>query len=269
MSAPGWLKEPLVHFLLGGALLFAFFAWQGSPADPASRVITVDSQALAGIASSAEQQMGRAPTDSELDALIERYVREEILYREALRLGLDQDDAVVRRRLAQKMDLIAAGQAELATPSDAVLEAWREKHPQRFAADARYSLDQLWFAEQTSAQSALNGIEQSARWQELGSSIDLPASIESAPRAELLDRFGQQFVREVEALDQSAGWQGPVPSGLGWHLVRIREVSAATLPPLSEIRQRVENDWREATAAQREAEAYAILRDAYDVTIKR
>lgn len=264
-----WQKEPLVHFLIGGALLFAFFAWRGEPIDPASREISVDSQTLAGLSASFELQARRAPTDAELDNLIERYVREEVLYREALRLGLDRDDAVVRRRLAQKMDLIAAAQADSQSPSDEQLQTWLETHKARFSKGSRYSLDQLWFAERDAAEKALNGrtIDSIARTQ--GSTIDLPAKVENMSGAEVANRFGQQFLRELEALEPSSSWQGPIPSGLGWHLVRLREVDVAELPPLAEVRGEVERDWRFATATQRRAEAYQELRDAYTVEIER
>lgn len=269
MNPRSWLKEPLVHFLFGGALLFAFFAWKGTPADPASREITVDEQALAGIALGFEQQLARAPTDSELDNLVERYVREEVLYREALRLGLDQDDAVVRRRLAQKMDLIAGAQAEVATPSEDVLQAWLDSNPQRFSEDTRYSFDQLSFETDKASQRGLKALQGGQNWRDLRASIDLPTSLKSAPQADLHSRFGQQFVRELEQLEAGENWQGPIPSGLGWHLIRLREVQNGEVPPLAEIREQVENDWRLATAKSREEDAYTLLRDAYTIEIER
>lgn len=269
MTLPGWTREPLVHFLIGGALVFAFFAWRGEEVDPASRVIDVDRETQAQIALGYERLMGRAPTDAELDMQIERYVREEVLYREALRLGLDSDDAIVRRRLSQKMDLIAAAQAEAATPSDETLQDWLETHPDRFARDARYSFDQLWFEEEAAAQEALTRLERGADWQGEGERISLPAGVDSEPRGELLDRFGEQFVRSLEPLEAGGTWQGPIASGLGWHLVRLREVQAGDVPPYEDIRDEVEDDWRAATVAARKQEAYELLRDAYRVEIAR
>src|SRR3546814_4656079 len=112
--------------------------------------------------------MHRPPTEAELDSQIERFVRDDVLYREALRLGLDRDDAVVRRRLAQKMDMLASAQAETARPSDAVLHAWLGAHPERFADETRYSLDQLWFASETAASMAFEKVNGANDWQQLG-----------------------------------------------------------------------------------------------------
>ena len=103
MKLPGWTREPLVHFLVAGALVFAFFALRGNEVDPASRVIDVDRETQAQIALGFERMMSRPPTDAELAGLIENYVHDEVLYREAIRLGFDRDDAIVRRRLAQKI----------------------------------------------------------------------------------------------------------------------------------------------------------------------
>ncbi len=264
-----WLKEPLVHFLIGGAVLFGFFAWTGTPSDPASREITIDSEVLGAISSGYEQQMGRAPTDSELDALTERFIREEVLYREALRLGLDQNDAIVRRRLAQKMDLIAAARAEAANPSEEELQAWLEEHPTRFATDAKYTFEQLWFEERQGSLRALRALQEGSSAQELVASIDLPNRVSAMPRSEVLDRFGQQFVRGLESLEAGGAWQGPIPSGLGWHVIRLTQVEASELPQLDDIRERVEADWRSNTASARKDAAYQLLRDAYTVEIER
>jgi len=264
-----WLKEPLLHFLVGGALLFVFFAWQGEPVDPASREISIGPQELSAIASGFEQQMGRAPTDSELDRLTERFVREEVLYREALRLGLDQDDAIIRRRLAQKMDLIASAQAEAAIPSEKELEAWLQAHPTRFSKDPKFTFEQVWFAEHKQGLKGHKALQEWARPLKQAAKIDLPGQVYDMPRGEVLDRFGQQFVRELESLEPGDQWQGPIPSGLGWHAVLLRKTEAQELPALETVRDKVEADWRLATAAKREEQAYQMLRDAYSVEIKQ
>lgn len=269
MKLPGWTREPLVHFLLAGVLVFAFFSMRGEEADPTSRVIDVDRNTQAAIALGFEQMMGRAPTDAELDSQIERYVREEVLYREALRLGFDRDDAVVRRRLAQKMDMVASARAETAQPSDKTLQGWYAAHPERFADEARYTLDQLWFSTVGKAKSGMARLGSGADWHQLGERIDLPASLENEPRRELLARFGERFVEELDRLEPGDEWQGPVASGLGWHLVRLTAREPGRVPPFADIRQQVEDDWRAETIAERKEEAYRILRDAYRIEIAR
>ncbi len=269
MTLPGWTREPLVHFLVAGALVFAFFSMRGGEVDPASRMIDVDRETQAQIALGFERLMNRAPTDAELDAQIDRYVREEVLYREALRLGLDSDDAIVRRRMAQKMDMLASSQAETAQPSDNVLEAWYSQHPERFSGEATYSLDQIWFSSEAAAKAAMPKLKQAQDWQGLGERISLPNSLDAEPRREVLDLFGQKFVDALGGLEPGAEWQGPVASGMGWHLVRLKALDRGNVPPFGDVREDVENDWRSATIADRREQAYQVLREAYKVEIDR
>ena len=149
MTLRALLKEPLVHFLVLGGLIFAWSAWRGEPVDPAERTIEVDREQQALIALDFERTMQRPPTDAELDGLIGRWVREEVLYREALRLGLDSGDPVVRRRLAKKMDFLAASEAELAQPTDAELREWYSANGALFSGGGTLSFAQRYFADET------------------------------------------------------------------------------------------------------------------------
>lgn len=267
MTLPAWTREPLVHFLLGGALLFAFFAWRGEPPDPASRSIAVSRADQAQLAMRFEAMMQRPPTDAELDALVERYLREEILYREALRLGLDSDDPVVRRRLAQKMDELAGARAETAPVSEQTLREWLARHPERFAEETRYSFDQLWFENRDEAEDALQRLGRGADWRGLGGRISLPPSIEDEPGRLIGQRYGTEFQTALAGLAANGEWSQPVRSGFGWHLVRLREQQVGEVPPFASIRDEVEADWRTATIAERREQAFDLLRDAYRIEI--
>lgn len=269
MKLPSWAREPLVHFLFGGALLFLFFGWQGEAYDPASREIEVTREDQAVLAARFEALMRRPPTDSELDNLIEQYLREEILYREALRLGLDQDDPVVRRRLSQKMDELAGARAETAPVSTDVLQDWLEAHPERFAADTSYTFDQLWFSDRDAAEVTLAQLAEGAPWEELGEEISLPPTLDHEPFAGIQSRFGQAFSTGLHDLEPSSAWKGPVSSGFGWHLVRLRDKKVGGVPPLAAIRREVENDWRSSTIAERRQDAFEILRDAYRIDVEQ
>lgn len=261
------LREPLVHFLIGGALIFAFFAWRGEEADPASRVIAVDREVQAQIALDYERTMQRPPTDAELDALTERWVREEVLYREALRLGFDAGDPVVRRRLAKKMEFLAVSSADAAEPGEAELERWYRANAARYTSDLRLSFDQVYFAERPDPATVLSGLRQD--WQAAGEPASLPASVEARDKAQVAAQFGAGFAEALATMKAGAGWQGPLASGVGWHFVRLRQVEAGTVPPLDTVRERVIEDWRRATAREREEAAYRLLRDAYTVKITR
>ncbi len=254
-----WLREPLVHFLAAGAAIWLGFALWGEPVDPASRTIVLSKERQADLALGHERMMGRAPTDAELDTLIDRFIREEVLYREALRLGLDRDDAVVRRRLASKMDALATASAETEQVDEPTLARWRADHSDRFAQDGGVSFDQAYFPTEQAARAALEGGEVR------GEPIALPASVEDFPRRRLVATFGRQFAREVDALAVAPGWQGPIPSGFGWHLVRLSAQTPGAIPPLAQIHEAVEADWRSATIAARRERAYRLLRDAYRV----
>jgi hypothetical protein len=265
VTLPGWTREPLVHFLGLGALVYLTLTWGGSPVDPASRMISVDSDQKAQLALGFERVMGRAPTDAELDARIERYVREEVLYREALRLGLDQGDAVVRQRLVAKMDMSASVAAEVAGPDEAELRAFFEDNASRYTDALSVSFEQAYFTTEAAARDALPLANDG---KETGEPISLPRRVEDERLAEVQTRFGEQFARGLAALDEGVQWQGPVPSGFGWHLVRLqsREPVAADFEA---VRDRVENDWRNAQIEQRKQRAYQILRSAYRVDIAK
>ncbi len=270
---PRWARDPLVHFLLFGGALFAFFAWRGDSLPPDSRTISVSREVQAGLSLQFERSLQRAPTDAELQGLIDRWVRDEVLYREALRLGLDQDDAVVRRRLAKKMDGLAGAQAEIAEPSDAVLKDWLKANSSQFETGTRYSFDQLYFSSESAAKAALQALGKrpaeadEARAPALGEAIALPASVSGRRQSDVESQFGQQFLSGMRSLSVSQNWQGPLVSGFGWHLVKLREAKGGRLPPFAEIRSRVEAEWRNDTIAERRGQAYDLLRGEYTVEV--
>ena len=262
MKFPDWTSEPLVHFLVVGFALFAGLTWSGGGSvDPASRVIAVDREQQAQIALQFERTMGRAPTDAELDSAIDRFIRDEVLYREALRLGLDQGDGVVRRRLVTKMDLSASAAAEAAVPDEASLRAYYEKNADRYSGEAKVSFAQAWFETEAEAKAALSG-------EVRGGSISLPGVVGGKPMREVEIQFGEQFARGLATLKLGEDWQGPIPSGFGWHLSRLRNRSVDAVE-FEDVRAKVENDWRSAEIAARKERAFAVLRDAYRVEIAR
>ncbi|TRD11678.1 peptidyl-prolyl cis-trans isomerase [Erythrobacter insulae] len=269
MTLPRWTREPLVHFMIAGALVYAFFAWTGGTAvDPSSRVIQVDREAQAQLSLQFERTMGRAPTDAELDAQIDQFIRDEVLYREALRLGLDQGDTIVRQRLVSKMDMAAAAAAENAEPDDAALRAFLKDNSERYQTALDTDFDQVYFRSSAAARAALNRINDTQDWQGIGQPISLPASMEAASQRVIRDRFGEEFGTGIAALDTGARWQGPLRSGFGWHLVRIRaRVSGGA--GFDALRQQLANDWRSAEIAERKQRAFGVLREAYRVEIDR
>lgn len=268
------LKEPLVHFLLAGLALFLFFAWRGDSVDPESRAITITEEQVERLAATWMQTWQRPPSQSELDALIRDFVKEEIYYREGLRLGLEQDDAIIRRRIRSKMEFLAISELENETPSDATLQALLDKNPQAYAPDARYSFDQIYLAAQDEAAARaratqmLAALKSGADWQKLGDAISLPRSPKNVDRTRISSDFGDEFAASLAEII-SGQWAGPIASGFGLHLVRIRAVQASSKPKLADIRQKLENDWRAQTVKDREAKAYQTLLDGYTIKIAK
>jgi hypothetical protein len=246
MTLPGWTREPLVHFLVAGAALYVALTWGGTPVDPASRVIDVGAEEQAQIALTFERTMGRAPTDAELDAALDRYVR----------------DAVVRQRMVSKMDMSAGLATEAADANEATLRAYFDANAERYSGGAVVTFEQAFFESQLAARSArASGVVS-------GEAISLPAALIDVREREVQNRFGEQFSRELAALQPDDSWQGPVQSGFGWHLVKLKDRTA--LPgDFDAVRERVENDWRTDEMAARKARAFEILRSAYRVEIDR
>ncbi len=267
MNWRNWLREPLVHFLLLGAVIFAVLGWRSGPDDPVSRTIHLTRDDQARLAVTFAEIMGRPPTQAELDGVIKGWVRDEVLYREALRLGLDDGDAVIRKRLAQKMDAIASSAADAESPDEATLRKWLAEHPDRFADDAAVTFDQLYFTTRAHALVAKTLLEGGADWRKIGDPVSLPAHFDRAGRDVIARELGDEFARELDVLTIGQAWQGPVEGALGWHLVRLTAREPGHVPRFEEIRARVENDWRAATGRSRTDAAYAVLRGAYTVLI--
>lgn len=267
-------NEPLVHFLLAGLALFAFFAVRGEPVDPESRTITITEQQVERLAANWAQTWQRPPTQAEIDGLIRDYIKEEVYYREGLRLGLDQDDTIIRRRIGSKMEFLASSELENERPGDAALQEMLDRNPQRYAANTRYSFDQIYISAQDEtaargrAAAWLAALGRGADWQKLGDAISLPRSSENADRDRLTGDFGEGFSAELAKL-KVGEWSGPIASGFGLHLVRVRNVQVSGKPKLADVRQAVENDWRSQTGRDREAKAYQTLLNSYTIKIAK
>ena len=258
------LREPLVHFAVLGTLIFALF---GNSTSADERRIVIDAARVERLVGQYAQNFRRAPSAAELDALIRDDVKEEVYYREALRLGLDRDDEVVRRRMRVKMEAFGDTAEDFAAPGDATLQRWLSGHPARFAGEATYAFDQRYLgADVTQAPAALSKLRAGRDF--AGAPIPLPARFEAIGVGETAELFGDDFAVALDRLPLGE-WSGPVSSGVGQHLVRVRQRQPAAPPRLSAIRQRVENDWRAAMARARTERAYRALLGRYDVVIEK
>jgi hypothetical protein len=233
---------------------------------------------VARIASTFERTWQRPPTGAELDGLVEEYVREEVLYREGIAAGLDRDDAIVRRRVAQKMEFLAEEFAPSAPPTEAELGAWLRDHPGPFRVEGTVTFRQVCIGRDRRGASAeadaravlarLAAGESAEDPGALGDSRLLPVDVGPVPPSEVAASFGEGFEAAIRALEPGR-WGGPIGSGFGLHLVLVRERTEGRLPALAEVREEVEREW---TSARRKAaleEVHRRLRAKYEIVIER
>jgi hypothetical protein len=267
-----------VHVLAAGALLFAFFAWTGGGAGPESTRIAITPGRVEHLAAGFARTRQRPPTDAELKLLVDDYVKEEIATREALAMGLDRDDVIVRRRLRQKLEFFAEDATAAAVPTDAELQAWFDAHPESYRAEPRVSLLQVYVSVERGREAGraraeallaqLRAAGAGARTDALGDPSLLPPELPLGPASEATRTFGAEFAGRVESLP-TGEWTGPVESTYGLHLVLVRERMPAAQPTLADVRPLVERD---VLAARRQAELRALyerlLREKYTVAIE-
>jgi hypothetical protein len=273
------LKEPLLHFLLLGACLFALFHWAGSRDDQRERdEIVVTPGRIESLGRIFEKTWQRPPTERELDGLIREHVREEIMYREALALGLDRDDTIVRRRLRQKIEFLSEDIMALPEPSDEELAAYLQEHPESFRLEARLTFQHVYLnadrrggALYADAQSLLDELreqEGDAAVSDLGDAFLLGRQFEEASEREIGRTFGQDFVAPLMKAPTQE-WHGPVASGYGIHLVYVSERIDSRAPALEEVRDVVEREWSAAKRKEANEAFYEALRERYTVTIEK
>ncbi len=263
-----WWRQPLVHFVLAALAIFMIDAMRSTPPEQGSRRIVVTVAQVERLAGLWQKTWGRAPNEAELQSLVRDHIREEVYYREALNLGLDVNDTIIRRRLRQKMEFLSTSNSANAAPQPAQLQAYFERNLERYRQSARYDFEQIYFAaaNRQAALSALAQLTAGAVSQGIGEPIGLPERMSYADESTVARSFGARFFTQLEAL-QPGVWAGPLTSGLGLHLVRVERREAAHTPKLEQVRRHVVNDWMaEQSNAALEA-AYQQLRSAYEVEI--
>src|SRR5688572_20539980 len=267
------IKDPLVHFLLIGAVLFAIAAMRGEPAETRDRiVVTAEQVAQARAAATALQ--GRAPTTEELAELVEPLVRDEIMYREALALGLDDNDDEVRRRLVEKMSYLTQDIADPQPSSEEALREFYEARPDVFAIPALVSFDQVFFSPgargdslETNAAAGVAALRAGRAPAEVGDRTPLRDSYDDAPREQVAVLFGDDLANALFSAAPGE-WTGPFRSDFGLHAVRLRSRSEPRLPPYDEIAARVAEEYGAQRRRQANEEAYREMRSRYDVVVE-
>lgn len=273
------LREPLVHFLLIGLALFiAYSLITPSAAQPISQRIELTKDDLNQLAVSWRAQWQRAPTPEEMRGLIDGRVRQEILYREGIALGLDQGDEIIKRRLAQKMEFLAEDVSTVREPRLEELKAWFEKNSDRFALPGGITFRHLYFSpDKRGAQAhddAARALEKLA-----GSSADVREAVGSVDRFMFQDYyadnspeqvakiFGTKFSESIFKL-KSGAWQGPIESGLGWHLVWIDSMTMGRVPAFEEVDpSQVKTEWMADQRAESKRRAFEVMKARYEIVL--
>jgi len=260
-----WLREPLLHFLLAGGLLFAAYGLlnRGTPETPRSVRITVAE--INWLKETWTRQWQRPPTHEEMRGLVADYLKEVLLAREAKELGLDENDTVIRRRLAQKMEFIVQDTARLAEPADEELRRVHAASQLRYQEPARVSFRQIFFKTETSAQKALALLAKGAS-EDTGDSSMLERDHERADAQAVTSQFGEQFSNAVFTLEPGR-WRGPVRSSYGFHLVRINVRQDAAPRSFEAARAQLREDWQREEQARTGEQLLAELKKKYSVVV--
>lgn len=266
------LGEPLVHFLIAGALVFlAFSLLRGQ--DRETREIVVSGQQVEQLAATFAKTWQRPATEPEIKALIDDHVKEEIYVREALRLGLDENDTVIRRRLRQKMEFMEQADAAGLTPTAAELEAFFQDHTSAFEVEPKLALEQVFIdprkhaeGAETAALDVLNKLRGNASVTELGDPSMLPPAVALSAPGVVAAIFGPGFAEKAVSLPVGE-WRGPVPSEYGLHLVRVTERVNGRLPALEDVREAVITKWRAAKQDELSRRRFEDLLNSYTVRI--
>jgi len=267
------LQEPLLHFLLIGIALFVVHDHVAAPSR-AGKSIVVSEALVEQLARGYEARWTRKPSGRELDALVEAHVRDEIIYREGMALGLDRDDELIRRRVRQKFEVIAEEESARSMPSDAELEAYLTANAGRFIAPAKLSFEQIFFDRRGTSADLERAIDEARRAlargadpARLGQASMLPGRVEATAQPLVARDFGAEFARQLEGAPLGR-WSGPIRSGFGAHLVRVTAREPAARPELDTVRQAVARDWEGERRESARDENYRKLRARYTVVIE-
>lgn len=268
-----WLREPLVHFLALGALLFILNGVFGSSV-PVDATITVSEPEIARLAQLFSAQWQRPPTRAELDGLVEQQIREEVLYREAVALGLDQNDTIVRRRLVQKLEFLSQDLVD-ENPSEADLRGFFAENAARFEEPAVLTFAHIYLNPDRRGDSLRGDAEllladlradSAADTDELGDTFLLPLNYAQRSQREVAGLFGSDFAADLATLEVGS-WQGPVASGYGLHLVLVQERVDAHIPEFGTVRDKVRTEYLNVRRRDADQAMYQQLRERYRIDV--
>ena len=260
-------REPLIHFLLFGAFLFTAHALWTSWTDRTDRQLIVPTAEISRQASLYAIENGRPPSETELNGIILAYVEEAVLAREARRLGLDEDDTVIRRRLAQKMRLVADA-TPVDQPDDNTLRTWFDTRSAQYNVDERRRLQHVYFSDRDREDPRADAMAADLTdWRKTGDPFIVDREVGPLTQSKLQQEFGEAFSQAAFAVPQGQ-WSDPVRSPFGVHRIRVSDILEAQAPDFDRQRERILVDYLDQ--ARREASAVALqgMLTHYDVIVE-
>ncbi|MEH2471527.1 hypothetical protein V1281_007285 [Nitrobacteraceae bacterium AZCC 2161] len=270
------LREPLLQFLVLGAMLFALYGLAGKRSAEAPEKIVVSASRVANLGDGFARTWRRLPNEQELQGLIEDYIRDEVFYREGRAAGLDRDDVIIRRRVRQKMEFLADDMS-VPEPSDGQLAAYLASNPERFRAEDQLTFHQIFLSatrrvntidsDSKQIASILARADVAADATVLGDPFLLGEEFRNVSPSKVRSLFGESFAKQISVMEKGR-WQGPISSGFGQHFVFISERVSGNLPPLDAVRPVVHREWANARRLEAEQKLYASLRNRYEIVIE-
>lgn len=271
-----WLKEPLIHFLLLGALIFVVYDQMAGDGRAADEIFISKGQ-QENLLNTFSRTWQRPPTPQEFQGLLKDYIRQEIAYRESKEMGLEQDDIVIRRRLRQKLELLAEDIASLVAPSDEELQSYLDTHIEEFMVEPRLTLRQVYFSRDRRGADAEQDAQQllqrittdgpEGQFDQLGDPLPLPPELNDLREGEIARLFGTVFTDGLKGIE-TGRWSGPVESGFGIHLVFIEERVEGRAPELNEVRDAVQREWLSKRRLESVDGLYERLAENYTIEIE-
>ena len=273
------LREPLLHFMFIGAAIYLLYGVFAEPLPEGDdKTIVVSAGEIEWMQASWQKRWNRPPTAQEFDGLIQQYIKETVLYREALTMGLNQHDQVIRRRLAQKLEFLAKDLVALTPPTDEELLTYFDAHQARYQEPARYTFTQVFIDPDKRGDATLDDAEAiKASLIVKGDAVEDPGALgddfmlqnwyPEKDAVEIQKLFGSGFTESLVELSPGQ-WHGPILSGYGVHLVYVSSISEPPAPVFAEVRERVTQDWKADRGEELNEQFYASLRDRYTIVIE-
>jgi len=273
------LREPLLQFLFLGGLIYLAYAYvTPETEDDRSQSLIVNAAKVQWMQESWQKRWNRLPTKKELDGLIEQYVKESILYNEAVKMGLDKDDTLIRRQLAKKVEFLAKDLVVYIPPNDEELQSYFKAHKDNYKGERLYSFTQIFFDPDKRGNATLEDAKKSKEQLVQSNSILQDTSkfgdvfmtdsyFEANTPLDIRKNFGSGFMQTVIALEPGK-WQGPILSGFGVHLVYLKEIISPAEPEFEKVKDDVLQDWTQFKQEQINQEFYRKLKDNYVIIVE-